>query len=491
MRYSSNISYCIAYISTSSLQLEKNKNSLVMKKFLLFVFLLINMLLVKANNIRVSNVALINQDKTNNTWQVKFDIAWDNSWRTSTNESNWDAAWVFIKYRTGYSTEWKHATLSLSGFTEPSGSTISLRNIPLVTGDSKCTGALIYRSSDGIGNVSFTNAALTWNYGIEIGDGDKVEVFLSAIEMVLVNEGGFALGDGSSSASTFKNAGTGLPFAITSEASFTLGGTSAANLIGDVNGQDFSTSITRPLPAKFPKGYNAFYCMKYECSIGQYTDFLNKITPVQSAYHYEPATSILFAGTIYSTTTPNGAVNNVGFRSALAYADWSGLRLMTELEYEKACRGSLPPVLGESAGGSPFSALHTVALVEVINSGTPTEAVSSPFPANHLPLLSSMALRCGSMAIPGSTRLYCDGSYFGIQDLTGNLAEYTIGLTNLERTTYDNIHGNGSILTDGRPTWYGSLQSTMVRSNVVSERNDPETYVSGNNATGFRCVLGL
>ena len=35
-----------------------------------------------------------------------------------------------------------------------------------------------------------------------------------------------------------------------------------------------------------------------------------------------------------------------------AYADWSGLRPMTELEFEKACRGNQTPVANEFAWGT-------------------------------------------------------------------------------------------------------------------------------------------
>ena len=39
-------------------------------------------------------------------------------------------------------------------------------------------------------------------------------------------------------------------------------------------------------------------------------------------------------------------------RMGVAFADWAGLRSMTELEYEKACRGPLEPVAGEYAFGT-------------------------------------------------------------------------------------------------------------------------------------------
>jgi len=32
------------------------------------------------------------------------------------------------------------------------------------------------------------------------------------------------------------------------------------------------------LPVEFPKGYAAFYCMKYEINQGQYGDFFSQLT---------------------------------------------------------------------------------------------------------------------------------------------------------------------------------------------------------------------
>jgi hypothetical protein len=80
-----------------------------------------------ANNIVVSNTALTGQDISNglnnalNFALVQFDLSWDNSWRTA-NPANWDAAWVFVKFRLG-STNY----LSAPGATS-SGTTITVNS---------------------------------------------------------------------------------------------------------------------------------------------------------------------------------------------------------------------------------------------------------------------------------------------------------------------------------------------------------------------------
>ena len=55
--------------------------------------------MLHANNIEVSNISLENQNDIDNWVHVEFDINWENSWRVSSGPSNWDAAWVFVKYR--------------------------------------------------------------------------------------------------------------------------------------------------------------------------------------------------------------------------------------------------------------------------------------------------------------------------------------------------------------------------------------------------------
>ena len=54
-----------------------------------------------ANNISVTNVSLTGQNTADNYTFVRFDISWENSWRTSSAPANWDAAWIFVKYRVG------------------------------------------------------------------------------------------------------------------------------------------------------------------------------------------------------------------------------------------------------------------------------------------------------------------------------------------------------------------------------------------------------
>ena len=93
-----------------------------MKKILLFVTaVIVTAFATKANNVTVSNVSLTGQNTSAglnnvaNYTNVKFDVSWDNSWRVSGTgtPNNWDAVWVFVKYKeSGSGQIFKHAKLS-------------------------------------------------------------------------------------------------------------------------------------------------------------------------------------------------------------------------------------------------------------------------------------------------------------------------------------------------------------------------------------------
>ncbi len=192
---------------------------------------------------------------------------------------NFDAAWVFVKYKASYDSVWKHATLS----TTNTNHIVPVGFTRYVSTDGK--GIFVYRNAEGTGSNSLTGVQLRWMYGTDgVGDNDLVTVKVFAIEMVYIPEGSFYAGDGyTTDYGQFSQGNTDSPFLISSEASLTLGGTVTTNL-GNRDGalmspsDDFNFTTTQTLPASFPKGFNDFFSMKYEISQGQYTDFLNTLS---------------------------------------------------------------------------------------------------------------------------------------------------------------------------------------------------------------------
>ncbi|MBI4946232.1 MAG: SUMF1/EgtB/PvdO family nonheme iron enzyme [Bacteroidetes bacterium] len=435
---------------------------------------------IVANNIAIANITLTGQNTVSDFTLAQFDLSWENSWRTSTLESNWDAAWVFIKFRKkGAIYNWTHATLNTTGHTAPAGSTITTPT------DGK--GVFIYRSADGTGNVNFTGAQLRWNYGVDgIADADSVEICVFAIEMVYVPTGTFYLGDG-----TFTNIqgqfsradNTTIPFTISSEGAQTLGGTVAAN-IGNNNrvGQqaapyqdDFNNTTTVALAPGFPKGYNKFYCMKYEITHGQWVDFLNKITSPQEVNRTNNIAlyrqNIAGVWPNHTTTVPYRALGYMSFADVAAYLDWAALRPMTEFEYEKSCRGTLPVLADEWASGKATTSQVAVTCAALTNDGLTNEVpanTNSNIRFNCTSATTSLRgpIRVGSFARVGTlTRDTTGASYYGIMELSGNVWETVVTVGNTDGRGYTGIHGNGGLTVDGyadATLWPTSLNTTWI-----------------------------
>lgn len=442
-----------------------------------YLFLALSALFISssafANNVAVSNVTMTGQDASNDYVLVEFDTSWENSWRTSSAPNNWDAVWVFVKYKVG-SGDWQHATLSATAgqHTAPSGSTI--------TPSSDGKGAFIYRSADGSGTVSLSDARLRWNYGTDgVADDAQVALNVVATEMVYVPTGSFSAGSGGT-----ENA----PFTLT-----TINTGSATQADGYPTGQ------TAPGSDSWPNGYTAFYCMKYDITQEQYVDFLNTLgrtqqdtrngtnlasgqTAITNRYVMSGSSTVSYrngircdatipaTGTItfYCDFNGNGtggesddgqniAGNYLSWADGTAYADWAALRPMTELEFEKACRGTAAAVANEYVWGST-SGTQTAAIT---NSGAGSETTSTSG-ANfvygyHASVQGPM--RVGCFATSGSTRETAGATYYGIMEMSGNLWKRCVSIGSANGRSFTGSHGDGVLDITGNAdasSWPGT-----------------------------------
>ncbi|MBU2938433.1 SUMF1/EgtB/PvdO family nonheme iron enzyme [Lacinutrix sp. C3R15] len=407
-----------------------------------------------ANNITVSNISLENLNEPD--WvQVEFDLSWENSWRLSAGPSNWDAAWVFIKYRANNG-EWNHVQLALTDFVAPTGSTID------ITADG--VGAFIYRDSDGSGDINLQNIRLRWNYALNgVNPNDVLDIQVFAIEMVYVPEGPFYVGGtiGDEVGKFYEHPTTTTSFHITSE---------NAIAVGAVNGNLYYASsgdFLGPIPTSFPKGYNDFYVMKYEVSESQWVGFFNALTETQKANRditgatgknsdseINANTVSWLDGTSSATTlAPDRSIAYTTSGDMLAYLDWSGLRPMTELEYEKACRGPIIPKPGEFAWGN---ANITTNAYTTVNNGEANELITNPDQATgnaaySITLGTFGPVRNGIFAASAinKNREETGGSYYGIMELSGNVYERCITIGNLRGRQFTGNHGDGIITETG------------------------------------------
>lgn len=542
-----------------------------------------------SNGITVQKVSLTDTNRVAKTVRVKFNISWENSWRDSIN---WDAAWIFIKYREPKDSVWRyrHMTLSPSGNDAGVGTASMKFAFPT---DNK--GVFYYRQSIGSGKVKMDSVKLSWNYGLDqVTSIDSVEIKVFATEMVYVPNGSFCIGDGngttrSSNSFQLKNAPNNF-VSITDKWSplvSTYSGTNSNNANDDANlyntgirisgadGLDITGDKTAEFP-DFPTGYRSFYSMKYEVSQGQYADFLNTLSlrDTSGGYSYYDSTKMkkinnkykvalqsldpifnmspidLQRHTIaldtlegkYTVTRPDRAFAKGSSNYYTAYSDWAALRPMTELEYEKACRGPLPPTYkaypnnsypGNSDTTSAWSGFdyawgndtslarasnmgmnsaYNILQYSGIENGTeffnnyniykryinPIYGGGNMGPQNKTYSGGDGGdgpFRVGIFATDTSSRISSGATYYGIMDFSKNASHMVIGIGgSTTRTMSYKKHGDGILNAYGNsdaseffqqningPLTGGSMY--LYKSYAVSER---ASY--GNQFTSFRSV---
>ena len=513
-----------------------------MKKILIF-FAAIYSTEINANGVTIANVVAAS------TTTVSFDIAWNNSWNAAAPSNNWDAVWVFIKTQvcvTG-SSPWSHALVATS---TPGNHIINsggggLLQIDAVTDG---MGVFIRRSGIGSGNIATANITLKLQSTYTIAS-TNYEVI--GIEMVNVPQGTFNIGDGSTlSTQSFGDWGTGnttLPYSISTEAS--IGGDAIRNDNTGSSGLGCCISAHNAIPAGFPKGFNAFYCMKYEISQQQYVTFLNlldynqqitrtAVTPNSAVGTLAMTTAgnenrnfikISTAGTPFSTPAIYGydlnsngtlneaadgsdvACNYLSWGDLTAYLDWSGLRPMSELEFEKAARGALSSsVLIEFPWGT--TTINQAISNALTNAGQTSEISTSSLDGlccyNAGASSSLGPLRDGFAATATSTRTGAGASFYGILDLGGNLWEqcmmagyYTSATGRMSSPTFiGTALGDGALDGAGNSnpvTWSGGAPVSIVRggnweyaSQKVQTSDRSYAAITTENATRVRRTGG-
>ena len=487
---------------------------------------------VKANNIRVEGKTRVT-GFTGDTAVIEVTLRWDNSWR---DDFNWDAAWVFFKYKKrGLENPWQHAYLSSSGHVLSTAAGNEGGSYAYMVGANagKVNGLYVMRNSISEGNVSVRLQAKwplngTGLTSADFGDAlNGIYVAVHAIEMVYVPYGAYYLGD----ASSYKSFAVGDTAAVVidSESALTL---SAKNGMPNVS-----------LAASYPKGYAGFYVMKYETSQEQYVEFLNSLTLDQQKARVtnnnfsamkrgdyvfgditQPScrngivfieqrkanTPVVFGNNLNPNndlfSTDDGqtlACNYMSIEDMIAYCSWSGLRPMSELEYEKACRRFYPqvPDKGEYAwntnnGVNRLNGLgdlnyrgdereQALSYLKNVNSGT-TNSINGP-------------VRCGLFATSATNQTQAGATYWAVMEMSGNLKELCANMnyTNLDggscgtgvynpalwnaSTSYYGVRGGG----------FNSADDLLRTSDRTEIMNYFTTITQRDSTVGFRGVYSL
>lgn len=466
-----------------------------MKNFsLTFIGLLAFCGLSHANNVSITNIS------APSSTTIQFDISWGNSWFAGAPSNNWDAVWIFVKTQNCSPTAspWVHADVSITSSDHSvTGGILQVETVA----DGK--GVFLRRSALGSGSIPTATVVLRFS-GTYTVISTNYEVI--GIEMVQVPQGAFSVGDGSTtgtqSNNSFGASNTTTPATIANE-----------NLLvaNALRNSAFNPTQHNQISAAFPKGFNAFYCMKYEISQQQYITFLNLLDFNQQINRtavapssaigtaalapasgdnrnsIEIATSGIAFGTpaiygndlnannVYNEATDGGniACNYLSWDDLKAYLDWAALRPMTELEFEKANRGLNASVLAEYAWGT--ATINQAISNSLTNAGQATEVSTSTADglSAHNGGVSAVLgpLRVGFAATASTFRTGAGASYYGILDLSGNVWEqafhcgYVIGPSVLASPLFTGALGNGLLDANGAAdaTNWGGVASSIVR----------------------------
>ncbi len=297
------------------------------------------------------------------------------------------------------------------------------------------------------------------------------------------------------------------------------------------------------LAASYPKGYAGFYVMKYETSQEQYVEFLNSLTLDQQKARVAnnnfstmnrgdyvfgdlktpsnrngivfveqrtPTAPVVFGNNLNPNndlfSTDDGqtlACNYMSIEDMIAYCSWSGLRPMSELEYEKACRRPYPqlPEAGEYAWNSNTGVNSLNGLSDLAYLGDEREVANNASrnvnggTNNRL----SGPVRCGMFATSSTSQLQSGGTYWGVMDMSGNLKELcvSVGNPNFNGSScgtgvYNPAYWNTAVGSYGvRGGGFNSADSLLRTSDRTEAMNYFTAITQRDSTVGFRGVYSL
>lgn len=291
---------------------------------------------------------------------------------------------------------------------------------------------------------------------------------------------------------------TDVDLATVTNDAYVIDGAGNTIVFNATSGLNLNLPINQPpvsgsLQVYNPVGYEGFYAMKYEISQEQYVSFLNKLVYDQQkvrtvgeklsqleekdyVYGKDPSSASYRNGIILgrrkdgrcvftcnldksndmnqASDGQNIACNYLSPADMLAYAAWTGLRPLSELEYEKMARQGWQPDKGDlyrpqreelAWGASSGGVTPTGDNFVTGTAGKPTEKMLN---ANlNAGGAASGPVRCGSFASGAASREKAGAGFYGVMELSGNLAEMYYEMTPAKYGLYNTLiaHGNGTL----------------------------------------------
>ena len=430
---------------------------------------------IKANNLVITNVSADQTAKT-----VTFTISWDNSWNIAGSgaPNNWDAVWLFIKYKdcgAPTTTPYTSAVLdpALANRTIPATleamSTVNLNGVnnsfgvntvqqsAVLAGNLDYTDGIMLRKV-ALGSSSVAPVVVTLKVPALPAVGTYLKVVVVGIEMVYVPQEDFLLGDGDGVATTaissFMNAAvanTSGPMSITNAfetgaSTFYLNNPGVTTIVG--------------VPSAWPKGQCGFYTMKHEITQGLSAQFLITLSVAQytarNPANYNTSRNRLYIPIApapidpdvpFSSDRQGRTQNFLSWADYTAFLDWACLRPPTETEFEKSARGAQLHARGEYAWGN--TNISDATNFSAAENGTEVIFVGN-CNYNNTAFVGGDAgagpFRGGILACAGCDRESAGSSYYGIMELSGNVKEFVVAMHSTPATnTYTRTWGNGDL----------------------------------------------
>jgi len=477
---------------------------------------------VSANGLTIGTPVVTQNATTGGT--VQFTISWNNAWNIATagSPNNWDAVWITVWFKpcsAGSSTPYTHGTLNplLSSHTIPAslqamasvnanGTANSYagfitESVPMSTLGTNLDfndGIMLSPTASGVGNVSTCTVTLNVNNLPSNATSITTEVF--GLEMVYVPEGSttsLMVGDGNGASANAS------PYSFVNSATYSA--TPTAMQLGTANETGATTFYmtnvpaagsvqqVNSVPAAFPKGVYGFYTMKYEITEDAYAAFLNMLGSVQQALRAPGNVGTnrnqLQPGTApFTTTASSRAQNFLSWGDVAAFLQWDCLRPVTELEWEKACRGpGTVTVPAAYAWGSIVISQATTFNAPAVENGTETFSSGTAVYGNTAFTNGSGGTgpaRVGIFCTSTSTQATAGCTYFGIPDMSGNVAEWVVAVSSTIATPGS---GAGNIFT--RQWGNGSLTAGGDAS--MSTWPAPGTTIVANIPNGLANLVGI
>jgi len=359
---------------------------------------------------------------------TKLIVSWRNAWR---DERNHDAAWIVLRHREGGAL----VPLSLDTTGEvlvPAGGPLSLPGYRTeVSADG--VGVFVSLKREYQGDVRFH---ITLPLAERLPEGAEVEAF--GLEMVYIPSGAFEVGDDHEEA---LGHGAFRSMKIESEDELAVGAAEGQLWYEVQDVPHYRGDQLGPIPTDFPKGTRAFYLQKYELKQGEYARFLDRLPAqlrgrrVARGLAGEETESFTLRVSKERTTAevPSRPCNFVTWDDTCAFADWMGLRPMTELEYEKAARGPARPMALDYPWGTDDT--------EAIDSDDPRTMGRIVLEQRDLALSSAAE----EADFDERLRLRLGASYYRVLDLSGSLWERVVSVGHPRGRAFRGTHGDGAL----------------------------------------------